>query len=93
MPLNELITNFAQKIATYGHSIRMENIGALEDTIEYSKELCSIHGELTKAGIHSNLLDIAQAMIASCKAMDTVTLADILEYELLDKLEEILNEL
>jgi hypothetical protein len=93
MPLIELISNYGQEVAKFGHSIRLENLDSLEDTIKYAKELCNIDDELAKVNIRTNFLDIASSMIASCKEMDTVTLSDIVEYELLDKLENILIEL
>jgi hypothetical protein len=90
------INTFARDVAQLGHSVRTENLEDVEKTNKYSQDISYIMNELDGLGIKrfkENLVKCFENMMSAYELRDAVTLADVLEYELLHECEEILYAL
>ncbi|MCL1884764.1 MAG: hypothetical protein FWF81_13555 [Defluviitaleaceae bacterium] len=95
-----LIETNAQKIARLGFDIRKESLSELADVQTYMKDMMSLVSELGNASANKQLIEnranltrIILEILSAYELMDTVTIADGLEYKLLHELEDILNKL
>jgi hypothetical protein len=99
MDFTDFIQTFAQDVAKLGHDIRIENIENAHLVNNFAKNIEYIANRLAGSAnpnckaLGTRLSDCAPAMLAAYEARDSVTLADVLEYELLEELEEILHEM
>ncbi|MCL2215923.1 MAG: hypothetical protein FWB91_02760 [Defluviitaleaceae bacterium] len=94
MHIENLVSNLARQIAQVGHSLRIESFDNVHKVKDYAKEIYYVAGQLAEMGQNesvSGLLKCAQAMIDAYNTMNSVALADVLEYELLHELEKLLR--
>ena len=96
------VDNYAKEVAQLGFSIRREDLDNIQKIENIMREILHIDDELDKLGNENYivcaanrvaLIKILTNLRAAYEVMDTITLADILEYELLNEIESLLNEL
>jgi hypothetical protein len=96
------VEDFAKTVSQLGYDIRTENENTLSKTVDCVKSIINLDtklDELSKkncilyATSRINLMEIASFIKSAFEADDYVTMADILEYELLNELEELLSKL
>ncbi|MCL2199794.1 MAG: hypothetical protein FWB80_12820 [Defluviitaleaceae bacterium] len=91
--------NFAKEIAQTGHNIRTEDLSEIEKISGFMQSANHIIDELNKIGQENlpgrttNLVKINSDMMEMYDKGDAVGLADVMEYELLNELEEVLYKL
>jgi hypothetical protein len=86
-----VIHNLATNAAQLGHTIRAENFDEKPNVIMFSHDIENAVGELAANRIKNNLLKLGASMLEAHNKNDYVTVADTLEYDLLDECEMILN--
>jgi len=93
---------FAKDVAALGYRIREENVKDIGDVFNFMKGASYLAYEIAKLDESflpfrttavEKLLKISADLRAACDASDAVTIADILEYELLVDCEDILEML
>ena len=100
--LIKLIEDAAKNIAHLGFAIRKESLSDVPQVRICIDDVMHIESELDKLGDgeqivcaknRMNLFKLVEGIRSAYENTDLVTLADILEYELLHELEKILNKL
>ena len=89
--MQEKIINIATRLAKFGHDVRIERLDVLKNTNDYVKELCELHETIIATGARSEIVNILATIRHPLDILDTITLADILEYELLNELERLMG--
>ena len=84
--------NLLEDIAKLGHSIRIGDNTDIGNVKNIAQEIYNTADELSRKGAKiTQLLKYTQNMLKAYEQWDTITLADTLEYELLDELEALLK--
>jgi len=85
------IESFAQEVAELGHSVRTENLENVENINSFAEKISHIADTISNRNLTESLSMCYRNMIAAYESRDAVTLADILEYEILHALEKTLS--
>jgi hypothetical protein len=93
--LFDFIENLAKEAARVGYKLRLEELDEIKVISRFVNDIVYISCELAKIQnmpCSTNFKGIAATLTEALDRMDVVTLADILEYELLNELEEVLHQ-
>ncbi|MCL1843338.1 MAG: hypothetical protein FWF79_05955 [Defluviitaleaceae bacterium] len=95
MQIKDAATSLAQAVAQLGHNMRTENYEDVHKVNEFAQEMHLLTTALVEKGknaLANSLYKYTEAMLKAYGERNAITLADVLEYEVLHELEKILQE-